>query len=398
KNTIIVLNLPMKSNIVKSVIVIMLSNPNVRSVPLKFTEEIGFITVPNAIILPIYIALSNETENQSHDLGLKPINLSSSNSATATSDADLHNFRVICLPVPDDSADIITQFIKNTAIQRNHEGAAEIKHDSHRHTLTLYEEPIDHASSHFNVALNVQKCCGCAQSISAPFYCCLKCEFYLHVWCAELPEELRHPTHLQHTLFLSKYATAGKCNCCNLYGSTFFYKCEECNFHLDCKCASLPRVIKHESHDKHILALRPTSSSGTCISCSANLTISFQCLGCKFNVCVRCAILPCAVRHRYDKHPFTLTYSPCPYRTDDDFCEICEEGIDSNRWFYHCEKCDQYLHTDCILPVDQFSNMVYNGWKPINSREEIDSCEEEIDSWEEEEIDSCEEEEIEGGI
>ncbi|KAI8562125.1 hypothetical protein RHMOL_Rhmol03G0010300 [Rhododendron molle] len=183
---------------------------------------------------------NNETENESHDL---------------------HNFRVICLPVPDDSADIITQFIKNTAIQGKHEGAAEIKHGSHVHPLTLYEEPVDHASSHFNVAWNVQKCRGCAQSISAPFYCCLECEFYLHVWCAEIPEELRHPAHPQHTLFLTK-DTWAKCNCCNLFGSTLFYKCEECYFYLDCKCASLPRVIKHEGHDKHTLALRPTSFSG----------------------------------------------------------------------------------------------------------------------------------------
>ncbi|XP_058207622.1 uncharacterized protein LOC131320788 isoform X2 [Rhododendron vialii] len=310
---------------------------------------------------------NNETENESRDLGLNPIKLSSSNSGTATSDADLH--KVICLPVPDDSADIITHFIKNTAIiQGKHEGAAEIKHGSHRHPLTLYEGPIDHASSHFNVAWNVQKCHGCAQSISAPFYYCVECEFYLHVWCAELPEELRHPAHPQHNLFLSKGSCVIKCKCCNLFGSTLFYECEKCYFYLDCKCASLPRVIKHESHDKHTLALRPTPFSGTCISCSASLRISFECWGCKFNLCVRCAILPRTVRHRYDKHPFTLTYSPLPYRTDDDFCEICEEGIDSNRWFYHCGECDQYLHTDCILPVDQVSNMVYNDWKPINSR------------------------------
>ncbi|KAF7146864.1 hypothetical protein RHSIM_Rhsim03G0012600 [Rhododendron simsii] len=304
---------------------------------------------------------SNETENESHDLGLNPIELSSSNSGT-TSDADLH--KVISLLVPCDSADIITQFIKNmAAIQGKHKEAAEIKH---RHPLTLYEEPIDHASSHFNVAWNVQKCCGCKQSISAPFYCCVECEFYLHVLCAELPEELRHPAHLQHTLSLNKTRVA-KCTCCSLLGNIFLYECKECYFYLDCKCASLPRVIKHESHDKHPLALRPTPFSGTCISCSASLRMSFECWGCKFNLCVRCAILPRTVQHRYDIHPFTLTYSPRPDRTDGDFCKICEEGIDSNRWFYHCGECNQYLHTDCILPVDQFSNM-YNDWESINSR------------------------------
>ncbi|KAF7148771.1 hypothetical protein RHSIM_Rhsim03G0009700 [Rhododendron simsii] len=310
---------------------------------------------------------SNETENGSHDLGHNQNNLSSSNSETATSDADLP--KVICLPVSDDSADIITQFIKNTAIQGKHNGAAEIEHGSHRHPLTLFEKPIDHVLSLSNAARNVQKCCGCAQRISAPFYCCLECEFYLHVLCAELPEELRqHPTHLQHTLFLTKNIWAAKCNCCSLFGSTIFYKCEERDFFLDCKCASLPRVIKHDDH-KHTLALRPTPFSGTCISCSASLRISFECWTCKFYLCVRCAILPRTVRHRYDKHPFTLTYSPRPNRTDDDFCEICEEGMDSNRWFYHCGECDQYLHKDCIVPVDQFSNMIYsNNWIPINSR------------------------------
>ncbi|KAH1055344.1 hypothetical protein J1N35_033409 [Gossypium stocksii] len=61
--------------------------------------------------------------------------------------------------------------------------ATKIQHFSHQHCLVLaykMEEEID------------RKCDGCMLSISALFYYCLECPFFLHKTCAELPRIKQH--------------------------------------------------------------------------------------------------------------------------------------------------------------------------------------------------------------
>ncbi|KAH7854567.1 hypothetical protein Vadar_015436 [Vaccinium darrowii] len=217
--------------------------------------------------------------------------LDSSNSVTAPS----YDPTPINLPMFDDSVDIITQFIKNTRKQGKYKEAAEIKHSCHDHPLAYidFEKTIDLAvspsmsnlSSLLNGERNAGKCNGCAQSISAPFYHCVECNFSLHTWCAELPDELRHPGHPEHTLLLTMTNNYLSCDGCNLFQNIMYYVCSECSFFLDCKCASLPRVINHETH-KHTLALRPTSIS-KCISCGVSSSVSYECGGCQHYLCLR---------------------------------------------------------------------------------------------------------------
>ncbi|KAH7853283.1 hypothetical protein Vadar_000908 [Vaccinium darrowii] len=300
---------------------------------------------------------------------MKTEELDSTNSATITSGAlstvssGKKNAQEL-----DDSVDIITQFIKNAGMQGKHKEAAEITHRSHEHPLTYFEKPINHTanlSSLLNGARNYEKCNGCAQSISpsVPFYHCVQCHFFLHMWCAELPaDELYHPGHPQHTLSLITWEPKSKlCDCCIERNTTLHYACKDCKYILDYKCASLPGVINHEI-DKHTLALRPISLfNSECISCSDNkFTLAYTCGTCKLNLCISCALFPRTVWHRYDKHhPFTLTYSPPLNYTKDDFCEICEEEIDSKQWFYHCGECNLYLHTGCIFHDNVYPSMRY---------------------------------------
>ncbi|KAH7855991.1 hypothetical protein Vadar_031377 [Vaccinium darrowii] len=233
--------------------------------------------------------------------GTEATELDSSNSVTASSDkvpikSQELDPTVILLPRRDDSFDIITQFIKNTSEQGKYKEATEIKHICHDHPLTYvdFEKPIDQAASRsmsdvsslLGWERNAGKCGGCAQSISAPFYHCVECNFSLHVWCAELPEKLQHPGHSEHTLSLTMAKYYVECVGCHLFQNTMHYVCGECAFYLDCKCASLPRVIKHEEH-RHNLALRPPSDS-KCISCGVTSTrISFECGGCQHYLCTR---------------------------------------------------------------------------------------------------------------
>ncbi|KAH7855979.1 hypothetical protein Vadar_031236 [Vaccinium darrowii] len=211
-------------------------------------------------------SMNNETKTEELD---------STNSAKITSDAvSTVSSRKKNAQELDDSVDIITQFIKNAGMQGKHKEAAKITHRSHEHPLTYFEKTIDHTanlSSLLNRARNYEKCNGCAQSISpsAPFYHCVQCHFFLHVWCAELPaDELYHPGHPQHTLSLITWKPQGRrCDCCRYRNNTLHYACEDCNYIIDCKCASLPGVINHEI-DEHTLALRPISGESECISCS----------------------------------------------------------------------------------------------------------------------------------
>ncbi|KAL7204829.1 hypothetical protein ACSBR2_017860 [Camellia fascicularis] len=111
----------------------------------------------------------------------------------------------------------------------------------------------------------------------------------------------------------------------------------------------------HRAH-KNTLALRQTWS-GRCGACNdVFLRLAFVCDPCNLNICVGCAVFPGTVSHRYDKHPFTLTYSPPPLKDpnvdEEYYCEICEGEINPNLWFYLCVICDQSLHTLCSRPID----------------------------------------------
>ena len=56
--------------------------------------------------------------------------------------------------------------------------AVEIEHFSHKHDLKLIDEEVHN---------NEEKCDGCVRAILPPFYTCVKCNFFLHKSCANLP-------------------------------------------------------------------------------------------------------------------------------------------------------------------------------------------------------------------
>nr|GEW43507.1 hypothetical protein CTI12_AA411730 [Tanacetum cinerariifolium] len=77
---------------------------------------------------------------------------------------------------------------------------------------------------------------------------------------------------------------------------------------------------------------------------------SFSCESCDFEMHIECALLlPKTVRHRYDKkHAFNLSYFPVENHAPECFCDICESSlIPTNRFFYHCNDCDQSMRLAC---------------------------------------------------
>ncbi|GJW96194.1 DC1, C1-like, zinc finger, RING/FYVE/PHD-type containing protein [Tanacetum coccineum] len=63
--------------------------------------------------------------------------------------------------------------------------------------------------------------------------------------------------------------------------------------------------------------------------------------------------------HKYDKHPLKLSSSPVENHKGQYVCEVCEEDLNPEKWFYHCSDCDQSIHSACstlILKSEQGAN------------------------------------------
>ncbi|GJV69697.1 zinc finger, PHD-type containing protein [Tanacetum coccineum] len=55
-----------------------------------------------------------------------------------------------------------------------------------------------------------------------------------------------------------------------------------------------------------------------------------------------------------DKHPMKLTYGPVENHKSEYICEVCEEELNPNIWFYHCHVCAYSLHTRCAPLIVNF--------------------------------------------
>ncbi|XP_074336708.1 uncharacterized protein LOC141673876 [Apium graveolens] len=205
----------------------------------------------------------------------------------------------------------------------------------------------------------VLTCDGCIQQITVShpsYYACVKCDFFLHSFCAtKLPQKLHlgaSPFHPQHTLLLRRTDNLFvnvRCKVCGYQTNGFYYHCETCDIVIDIRCVFVPTRIKHRSH-KHSLVQGPSSNS----MCSVSNTriargMEYGCETCSsFKISMLCAFYPSRMKHRYDDHPLTLRQPPFFYEGVF-YCEICEEHVNNQVWLYHCgESCDHSFHYDCL--------------------------------------------------
>ncbi|KAI3455271.1 hypothetical protein Pfo_011934 [Paulownia fortunei] len=261
-------------------------------------------------------------------------------------------------------------------------------HDHHRHPLTLVILSDKDAAAAANDDDGEQKrkqinnndeeeeeltlCDGCITPIVKSctpqmYYSCDKCKFFLHLCCYELPSELEHHHKKGHKLSLSVKGVWSWSYCYFCFHNTngLFYRCEDCQFTIDVKCASVPQVIKHAARQHHKLIGRYVNE-GEVLECDAcRYRISdihwyvYSSENCGFNLHYSCAMLPASVRHRWDKHPLALSYPPYSHHPDDFYCEICEEEIHPKAWMYHCRQCDQSFHPTCLSTCGYYRNIKF---------------------------------------
>ncbi|XP_017975546.1 PREDICTED: uncharacterized protein LOC108661799 [Theobroma cacao] len=226
-------------------------------------------------------------------------------------------------------------------IEKNDAGeATKIKHFKHMHDLMLGEK-----------IARYDKCCeGCMLPISASFYYCSECDFFLHKACAELPKMMK-PVWLDYCQKSSLILTSGhlfRCHSCYHLSNAFAYKCNECDGHLCLRCVTLtPDTLTCQGHEHPLLFY--VECEVACSTCGDDMYRGYCCKGCNFALCTRCVRLPLTTRHKCDEHVLTLTYKDDNDYSECRFCDICEERRDSNNWFYHCATCDTSAHKDCVL-------------------------------------------------
>ncbi|GAA0139292.1 hypothetical protein LIER_00868 [Lithospermum erythrorhizon] len=262
------------------------------------------------------------------------------------------------LPMADKSVELIQRFLlRNNSLDNIQQ---EVAIFSHRHPLIYANEQIIDETEDDEEVL----CDACIEPIISRHYHCAECRFFLHTECAMLPHELQHPSH-PHPLNLfsnSRFDEVFRCNHCNRNSNGFFFHCtmEGCEFYLDVKCAALPNVLEHESHN-HPLFQIISSEIVYCRCCGYYLweTNFFGCKYCNFDLHLHCLMLPKTTKHRFDsKNSLTLRYPPHSYHARPFDCAECEEEINPNYWLYHCEESDLSFHVDCIN----------RSWKKNNSK------------------------------
>ncbi|GKB80282.1 zinc finger, PHD-type containing protein, partial [Tanacetum coccineum] len=158
---------------------------------------------------------------------------------------------------------------------------------------------------------------------------------------------------------------------CKLWCNGFAYGCAECDYYIDVNCGFIPEEITHEAHPDHILSRCDRDRESMRKPCVAEgdyygSEIYFSCGSCDFYLHSDCALfLPGIINHKLDKHPMKLTYGPVENHKSEYYCEVCEEELNPNIWFYHCHECAYSLHTRCAPVIVNFEAAVRNSTRSI---------------------------------
>ncbi|XP_073138907.1 uncharacterized protein [Henckelia pumila] len=253
------------------------------------------------------------------------------------------------------------------------------KEEIHEHPLILNHEVADNLEEghRWESKLLCNACINPIDSSTSPYYTCsvAQCHFLVHDYCAKLPS-ISINSYFPSFLFtkFEEFFSVFYCDHCSYECNGFGYSLE--GFHVDVECASVPRIIKHESHKNHYLHLTTSALDydSDVLSCCIDDynrfgNLYYRCTTClSFKIHFRCAIMPRQVGHKFDKHLLRLITDggnlvglSMEYLENCGFCEFCEKPMDPSIWFYYCSECDHYFHVKCIPSVGKLSKMKFGG-------------------------------------
>ncbi|GLT96267.1 hypothetical protein SLE2022_139040 [Rubroshorea leprosula] len=228
-----------------------------------------------------------------------------------------------------------------------------LNHFTHPHPLVLVE---DQEMDWISI---IYYCSACQERVKGSSYNCSECDFCLHKSCAELPQEINHPFHLDHPLLL--YGKWSECSsteswfcssCKKSYKASeqaFFYRCSSCKEGLDIRCALIPNLItrdlpksQHFSHQHPLFFIQnhhiePRDRS--CSACEERILGPFYgCFVCLFFLHQKCFELPPKIKHPcHRKHPLTLLANPLAHH-EKCCCKLCSKPCKG--FIYYCSPCE----------------------------------------------------------
>ncbi|XP_050374618.1 uncharacterized protein LOC126792188 [Argentina anserina] len=244
-----------------------------------------------------------------------------------------------------------------------------ILHFSHKHILNLTDKP--------SRGRPPVSCIGCLEQVTGPSYICRRianrdnsCSIHLHKSCAELPREIRHSMHRQHSLMLNlRGAEECDCDACDKdCSSRFTYSCFQCDFNLHLKCASDWKEFQHFNHDHPLLFNKHEASSqpALCSACEDPvLGPNYSCdQRCDFILHKSCAKLPREILQHpmHDKHPLLLLTAKS--RSYSMFaCDICRKSFKS--FSYTCSECRFDIDIKCASNFKSMGCLLHFSHKHI---------------------------------
>jgi hypothetical protein len=196
-------------------------------------------------------------------------------------------------------------------------------------------------------------CKICEEPPSGPGYKCSECNFFCHKSCFDLPDEIQHPLHPNHSLFIRP--PAGLLRYCDACGKCcrgcFIYWCgrKQCDFSLDTKCASRWQVNKNDClQHAYIPFLKQIMF--ICEACGEKGSdIGCLCSICQLLVHTKCASLPRTIEIADHDHGLTLTY-PVHRQAKEHaniLCKLCSKEVSTKCASYYCHKCSYVAHLIC---------------------------------------------------
>ncbi|EOA21998.1 hypothetical protein CARUB_v10002509mg [Capsella rubella] len=195
-----------------------------------------------------------------------------------------------------------------------------------------------------------KRCSACSHPICLhSFYGCMDCDFILHQNCAGFLRMKWHVLYNERLTLVTNEAKIFECHACGKLSNGFRYQHENRVF--DVRCGSFSEPFVHPSHPDHPLYYISGDEIKTCNGCNMWHSRVLNCVedGCTFSLCFQCAILPQVVKHRVEDHPLSLCYGEDEEANGIYWCDICEEEVDPETWFYTCKDHQASLHTKCVI-------------------------------------------------
>ncbi|XP_022761720.1 uncharacterized protein LOC111307776 [Durio zibethinus] len=217
--------------------------------------------------------------------------------------------------------------------------------------VALEDPPISPESDIGEKLKHVSRCFACWQPLKNYTYFSLDCGFNLHKKCAELPLEMNDMCHRKHPLVLQFSNERLSCKICQEKTQRFgfSYCCLSCEFVVHVECVPPSSIVEDKSH-QHPFTLVRRRVPFICDACATKGNyVAYICCTCNIIVHKKCTSLPRVIKSKWHDHLLFHTYfleEEEAFKSLD--CLICHEEVNTELGNYCCSDCNIIFHVNCV--------------------------------------------------